>query len=371
MSSGHKTMTAFLTTICGLILVITDLLMGWPEWLWPVLAALLLTGSVLTSKATARPRSPIPLEYTLEPDLPIPPQQRQEQRVTSVALPSAVEDYDFLFSAVVRWVPLETPPCAPHINPGGLAIEAVLLRAREVTAGEPPNRSTLVQHQLNGVLGAMVPDPSGRVLAMAENVALGLSEVDLDRLSKLAGVRKDEDVWEHERNYERNRRAYLSDDVLQNTGSAVVWWLAKNDEHIESAVERIGLLAQLSAAAHNHEVPLPFRHLAPSATPPPSPQNGDQVQSQAYPTAHANGFQDTHAGLKIGTAAHEALDGLMGWLGLSPDDPEFPLLADRLARVIAAAGKDEKADEIRQLFDVPATGTADTEKSPEQEERTD
>ncbi|MDB4898026.1 MAG: hypothetical protein JWN15_4288 [Firmicutes bacterium] len=199
MSSGHKTLTAFLTIICGLILVITGLLMGWPRWLWPVLAALLLTGSVLVSKATARPRSPIPLEYTLEPDLPIPPPQRQEQRVTNVALPSSVDDYAFLLTAIVRWAPLETPAGAPHINPGGLAVEAVLLRAREVTAGEPPNRSTLVQHQLNGVLGTMLPDPSGRVLATAENVTLGLSDVDLERLSKLANVRKDEDVWEHER----------------------------------------------------------------------------------------------------------------------------------------------------------------------------
>ncbi|MDB4898027.1 MAG: hypothetical protein JWN15_4289 [Firmicutes bacterium] len=148
----------------------------------------------------------------------------------------------------------------------------------------------------------------------------------------------------------------------------MVWWLAKNDEHIESAVERIGLLAQLSAAAHNHEVPPPFRHLVPSATPPPSPENADSPQSHLHRTLHANGFQDTDAVLKNGTAAQEALDGLMRWLGLGPDAPEIPLLADRLARVIKAAGKDKEADEIRQRFDVPASGTADTEKSPEQEE---
>jgi hypothetical protein len=56
-------------------------------------------------------------------------------------------------------------------------------------------------------------------------------------------------IWEHQRKYEQNKRAYLGRDVLKDPGSAVVWWLARNDDHVEKTVQAIGLLAQLSSAA--------------------------------------------------------------------------------------------------------------------------
>ncbi|MGH3870444.1 MAG: hypothetical protein ACRDSR_02850 [Pseudonocardiaceae bacterium] len=53
---------------------------------------------------------------------------------------------------------------------------------------------------------------------------------------------------EHEHDHERRKRDYLRDDVLQNTGSAITWWLARKDNDVEDTVRLIGALAQLSAA---------------------------------------------------------------------------------------------------------------------------
>lgn len=47
----------------------------------------------------------------------------------------------------------------------------------------------------------------------------------------------------------------------QSAGSAVVWWLARHENKIEKAVDMIGPLAQIAAAANDEEVPELFRHL--------------------------------------------------------------------------------------------------------------
>ncbi|TMU89932.1 SdpI family protein [Streptomyces sp. DASNCL29] len=350
MSSGHKTMTGFLTVICGLILAIVGLLMSWPLWVWTIIAVVLLTGSTLTARAIGPSGAPIPPDRMLEPDLPIPEPERWERLVSEVALPSAVPDYDFLFSATIRWCPGDSRADAPYINPGALAVDAVLDRARRITAAQPPHRSSLTQHQLNGALGTMVPDPSGRVKALAEDVTLRLSEADIERLHKLSTVRKDEEVWEHERNYERNKRAYLGEDVFKDTGSAVVWWMAKNDDHVEKAVNLIGPLAQLSSAANNTEIPERFRHLV-SGFPPerererpdsrPSPD--DLFYDAPFLTARA--FDEA--------SVTDLMERAMDLLGLEEDSDGRAMLGRRIADALRAQGHADIAEEVRRRFDEP------------------
>ncbi|WP_326602226.1 hypothetical protein [Streptomyces sp. NBC_01800] len=71
--------------------------------------------------------------------------------------------------------------------------------------------------------------------AMTEDVRPTLHQHDQERLDGLAGVRKDQAVWEHQRKHEQSTHKYLGEDVLKDTGSAVVWWLAKNDEQVDNA----------------------------------------------------------------------------------------------------------------------------------------
>ncbi|QIQ05782.1 hypothetical protein [Streptomyces liangshanensis] len=356
-------MTAFLTIILGLLVVIVGLVVAWPWWVWPASLVLLLLFGAVTQKVLTREPDGFPLEYSLEPDFPTPVVHRQEHRVTYVALPSSVPDYDFSFSATVRWVLLDAPDDAPHINPGGLAVDAVLRRAREVTVRQPPTRSALVQHQLDGCLGIMEADPTGRVLAMAQDVTLNLPDPDRERLTKLSNVRKDEDLWEHERNYERNKRAYLGEDVLKDPGSAVVWWLAKNDDQVEGTVDRIGLLASLSAAANNGPVHPEFQHLV---DPPTVGPGGDE------PLTSVGGLADPfEAGSADGPGpaeplGPESLDGLLEWLGFDESDPDLLLFAVRLAELVEAHEKPEAAEAIRQHFEPAEPDEPDQPDKPDQ-----
>ncbi|MEU8763900.1 hypothetical protein [Streptomyces sp. NPDC048659] len=323
MSSGHKTMTAFLTLIGALVIVITGLCTHWPWWAWPAAfgALLAVAGGALVGVRRRRPL--IPREFVLEPDLPIPPVERWEKVVRDVALPSLSPDYDFLVTALVRWVPVDVPHGSPEVSSAGLAVDAVLSRARVITAEQPPQRASLVQHQLSGELATMLPDPSGRVLAMAENLVVTLSDADRERLEKLAGVRKDEAVWEHERKWEQSKRAYLGKDVLTSTGSAVVWWLAKNNDRVDKAVADIGLLARLTAVANDEPVPERLQGFL-----------ADTDRRDETPQAARAAEPPTDGG------AAESFSAVLAKLvdDLDEDDPRWLLFARRVADDAMAAG---------------------------------
>lgn len=111
---------------------------------------------------------------------------------TDVALPSAVNDYDFQFSATVHWRPT-VGATVRHANPSGLAVDAILARAQEITKDEHPSRADVVTHQLAAVLGLAERDSTGAVKAWAEQIQLVLPEVDQVRLRKCSDLRK---AWE-------------------------------------------------------------------------------------------------------------------------------------------------------------------------------
>ncbi|WP_042422887.1 hypothetical protein [Streptacidiphilus anmyonensis] len=349
MTSGCKTVITFVTVICGLLFAVVDLESQWPLWSWLTLVALAVVTPVASSAVAGRRRNPVPLE--LIPHLPVAPVERRDQRVTQVSLPSAWEDYDFRFAATVRWCPTGKTAEEPVINPAGVAVDAILARASAITEKRDPARASLVQHELNGALGRMQEDPTGYLDVMAESVTLALAERDQERLDKLASVRKDKAVWEHERKYEQSRREYLGEDVLKDTGSAVVWWLARNDDHIEKTVSDIGLLTQLSSAARNSEVPTQFRHLVPSlaaaapATTSAGPEAGTMGQARSEEPQPPSG------------ADH--FEALLVTEGIPNDDPARGLLVGRVADAFAAHGRPEIAAELRRRFDNPQSEPCD------------
>ncbi|WP_326809157.1 MULTISPECIES: hypothetical protein [unclassified Streptomyces] len=371
MSSGRRTVTVFLAVISGLVLGILSLVQRWPLWIWPASLAALAGAAWLLGKALAPRPDPFAREYAPEPDLPIPPPERRAQDVQEVAVASSLPDYDFLFSATVRWCPLPAPSHAPVVSPAGLAVSAVLERAEALTKKLPPHRSSLAQHQLNGALGTMLSDPTGRVEVMAENVALTLAEADSQRLTRLSTVRKEEAVWEHERKHECDKRAYLGEDVLKNTGSAVVWWLARNEDQIKRAVDDIGVLAQLSSAANNDDVPERFQHMVPFPVPQPDPE------PEPVPAGHfGNGFFDgapgnnghatasTSTSASTSASAHDEpapppsaadlFNDLLTHVGVPSEDGRTAVLARNFGEALHAMGEAEAAQEILDRFDFPA-----------------
>ncbi|MFK0295954.1 hypothetical protein ACIQU6_36535 [Streptomyces sp. NPDC090442] len=246
-----------------LLLVLLGGLMQWPLWLCILLPTLVAGVTLFLLK---RPVDSVGQPQQGTPPPPPPPgdEPYQWMYLDSVQVASAVADYSFHLSATVWWRMTAHHHGFLHANPAGLANAAILQRARAFVASAHPGESDWGEHQLAAMLGAPAQDDSGLVLAYATDVRLSLAEADRERLAEQASLRKTVEAWEHSRQYERNKRAYIGGEVLKSPGSAVVWWLARHDEEVERAVEMIGPLACLSAAANDLELPDSFRHLVSS-----------------------------------------------------------------------------------------------------------
>ncbi|MER5688813.1 hypothetical protein [Streptomyces sp. NPDC002205] len=342
MTTGRKTTTIFLTILCGLVLTIFGLTEQWPTWAWPPLAVILVAAQTMAFKIAGLHRGSVPVAF--EEHLTAAPIERTEHHVSRVALPSRWADYDFLISATVRWYALDASRPGRLLNPAGLAVESVLDRARVVTEQREPGRVSLVQHELSGALSSLLPDSTGQLQAMAEDVRLTLHEHDQERLDSLAGVRKDQAVWEHQRKYEQSKRKYLGEDVLKDTGSAVVWWLAKNDEQVERTVEDLGMLARLTSAANDTDVPERLRDLIPQPREEQDGKEPSEWQAAAFERAP--------------TAADHLADALNA-LSLEDGDTQRRLLAKQIADAIRDQEQHETADDLVRRFDPSAAFTPD------------
>ncbi|WP_236568047.1 MULTISPECIES: hypothetical protein [unclassified Nocardiopsis] len=111
-------------------------------------------------------------------------------RVRPVALPSAVGDYDLVFSAVVHW------RWEGHVdlrlrNPVAPAVLAVVTRASELARGVDPADHGRAECELAARLAVETAVTGAGVVAWAEEVALRLPEEDTERLRRMAGIRKD------------------------------------------------------------------------------------------------------------------------------------------------------------------------------------
>ncbi|HVV20749.1 MAG TPA: hypothetical protein VHF06_15045 [Pseudonocardiaceae bacterium] len=337
MTAEDRTLLVVLTIAAIGLPVWLGRLLHWPVWVQGVVIVLLLLTPFAVYRrvrhrielgATRRPVYPVPLDP--EPVEPAHPQFEREI-VMSTGLASAVPEYEFLFSATVLWRPTSDIQVHQHANPAALAVAAIIERAEAVTAQEPPHRYTVALHRLNGVLGTVLTDRTGAVEAWAGQVQLTLNDGDLERLQKLADIRKDEQVWEYERLREQNRRSYYGNDVFKDPGSALVWWLShtEDDVDVQGAVELIGALAQLSAAANNKTVP----ELLPALL---SLESGERPP--AIPTAPPDAL----------TAVRDLLASLDLEIG------QQALFVRRLVRAAEVAGRPDIAADIEAMFEPSA-----------------
>ncbi|MFB9622032.1 hypothetical protein [Nonomuraea helvata] len=331
MSSGRNTVTIYAFAVGGILLA--GLIAFAPRGIWLTAVGIALVAlTVLLFRLWGQRGRHGPVEpSTLYVPPPPPPIEPREQRVEQVPLPSQEEDYDFLFSATVLWSPLKQSWDNTLVNPAALAVDAILRRARDITERREPGRAALVAHELGGVLGTMRDDATGYVQAMAESVQVTLSTQDQERLDKLAMVRKDRVVWEHDRKYEQSKREYLGEDVLKDTGSAVVWWLVKNDDHVEKTVNDIGLLATLSSAANNKEMPEPATYTS---------------------------LPFGHYGEKPSTNGASPADCLAAFLRTLDLQEQRDLFIHQIAMLVSKYGRADVADEILLRFGLADPGAA-------------
>ncbi|MGQ0840262.1 hypothetical protein [Actinokineospora sp.] len=238
----------------GLPLVVGGVL-GWPTWATVVVFVLSVAAGALAVKQIlfVREQRQLRSEAVRENRKPAPPRPpHDEHEVPAIPVDSAEPYYRFILSCTVCWT--SDAAAARHGNPRGLAVHAILERARQITVTGSPTDSPVVQARLAAELGTMLPDRSGSIVAWAEGVALSVPEEDARRLARLAELRKEKQVLHHERDLEQTARTYLADDVLTDPGSAVVWWLARHPEQVREAAALLPTFARLSAAVTDTEI---------------------------------------------------------------------------------------------------------------------
>lgn len=264
----------------GAIIVLTvAVALDWSGWL--VGAAILAAAATLVDiPAVAHRLRDLPrtgplrddvAEPMRHPEPTLPPQMRCQ--LPAVGLPTAIPAFTVIFSATVHWRELNDTGSVSYLDAPALARHAVLQRAARLTSTESPEEVEFVKHRLAADLGLPMRDETSSLEAWASDISLTLPAGDTERLRVIAEARKDDEVWEQERRYERSRRQYLGDDVLKSPGSAVVWWLARDtrdSSQLTEAVALIGALAQLSSAANDIPVPPLYQpHLGNGAHPDP------------------------------------------------------------------------------------------------------
>ncbi|WP_198659021.1 hypothetical protein [Nocardiopsis sp. FIRDI 009] len=111
-------------------------------------------------------------------------------RVRTVALPSAAEDHRFDFSAVVHW------RWDGHVDlrlrhPAGSAVHAVVTRAAELAREVDPVDHGLAECELGALLAVERAVTGAGIVVWAEDVRLRLPDEDVERLCRMAALRKD------------------------------------------------------------------------------------------------------------------------------------------------------------------------------------
>lgn len=321
-----------------------------PGWLGVLLTGCLIpiVGLVIRFRGPEQPLPPLPpphVEY-VPTQAPPPP----TVQIQGAPLPSADPDYRFLLSCMACWRIRGNGTTPPIENPEELARLTVIARASQLTTAEQPGNYDLIRHKLDGTLTVPLPDRSGTIEIWAHSVWLTLPDGDLQRQHELAAIRKDEQVWEHKRNHERNLRAYLLKEALPDTGSAVAWWLSKNPEQVRETVGLIGTLAQLSAAANNREVDPVFQPLV----------NGTARADGNGTPSRPPDVGELFAGLNGNTAAGDTADAtartahsFVDLLFAVDAEAERTRFADQLAKLVKSYGHGDLAERIRTDFDAP------------------
>lgn len=351
-------------------------LLGWAnDWrYWPTPLAAPI--ALLVVMAVLRPRQAGGIEAPAE--MPTPTQHFRDvlDRDTSVAnvpVPSASVNYMFLLSATVHWRPSPTAPSGINsASPGTLACNTIIERATEQTAVEDPAAFIQAQHRLAAVLANVQDDSSESLKVWATDVTLSMRPDDLDRLRRLDELNKQKELWEQKLAIEREASAYFSEEVFKDPGSAVAWWMAKHHERtheeIERAVDLIGPLAQLAAAANNEELPEAFRRFVdplPASAGPTGPEidSSDARGGEEYSADHASWEDDPERPFEPQT--EDPVSGFLDRLGFAPESTERMRFARQLAEHCEQAGKHDVAARIREACNLRDFSTvAATEPTP-------
>ncbi|WP_283133109.1 hypothetical protein [Rhizohabitans arisaemae] len=330
MSADRKLVAVFFALVGGALLVGLAIFAPWQVSV-VLIAVLLLVLLAVRAIRGVRRRSHYPHPGRSGRYVPVMSRDRQARPIVRALLPSSEPDYQFLFSAKVLWRPFEDAVDESLVNPGALAAEAVVERARRLAEKRAPEDFSYVQHELSGVLGTMEPDETRTVLAMAESVELVLSAADRQRLEELATLRKTRALQEHLQQNEQFRQEYLSSTAFKDFPGLVRWQFARNDENLARTAQEIGLLVKLSAATGT-EIPEHLHRFA-------------RVEFDENP---ADGPSRRFNG--DGASAIDHLDAYLVAVDIPESDPLHELVIHQMAASFASNGRPKQAEDLRHRW---------------------
>lgn len=354
MNRPDYKLLSLLTVLAVLAPTVIGLSLGWPWWAWLIIMILLISTIVMSDRQIRHRREQERLRRQYEehrPSARIGEPATVRYALGSTPLASTKADYDFIFSCTMNWRPTQHDSAAPYGDPRAIASDHIIGRAAAAASAESPTDRVFAQHRLAAALSYPEPDPSGRLLVWADDVVLAVPDADANRLRQLADLRKQEELWEQNRAFERNVRTYLGTEVLKDTGSAVVWWLAKNSDQVKETAQLIGTMAELSAAANNTEVHELFRHLVPSEhlePRQPAPSSPRIVDGLAFE-------QGTN-----GSAAAHIHDFLPGF------DDNSAMFGHQLADLLARHNEHSRADRVRNAYTAAEPGPTTMNGTPDE-----
>jgi hypothetical protein len=323
-------------------------LISWPSWLVVLVSVILLVGLGLWRGPAANDSSVSAIQVGMESDAPsgtptsplaAEPVPSQSRKISGIRLPSASSDYQFEFEATVCWS--ERSAIGRHADPGSIAVDAVLTKARSLSAFQAPTDETWAAARLAALLGEPGTDENGQIQAWATHVRLALPSEDRQYLLSLTQISRREQATRLERRLELETRAYLKDDVFATIGSAASWWLARNPDQVEKCVGLLGDLRQLSNAA-NDRMSIDEELESISGQRPPEYDGPVNFPSVDSPPSEPPPVFD--------------FDGAVAKLLEGHDDSERSLMADSLATLEARFNRHDRAQRIRELHDVEPIG---------------
>ncbi|MBC6448213.1 hypothetical protein [Actinokineospora xionganensis] len=218
-----------------------------PRWLMVILLVLSLAAGAMGVRQVMfhREQAAILADVARSHPKPVVEQAPEEHHVPAIPIDSAEPYYRFVLSCKVCWTGGED---GEHGNPRGLAVHAILERARQITVTCSPADAEAALPRLAAELGAKLPDRSGQIVAWAHEVGLAVPESDAARIARLAELRKEKQVLHQERELEQSTRAYLAENVFTDPGTAAVWWLARHPEQVREAAALLPTFAELTTA---------------------------------------------------------------------------------------------------------------------------
>jgi hypothetical protein len=228
-------------------LVFIAVMSGWLAPGWTALGIIAVATMIFAGWTGLREESGRAAEgpRPASPAVPPPPPPFERLPLKDVPLPSAEPAFPFLLSATVCWYQNAGGDPRQRV-PATVAANAILRRAERLAAGVSPADWQSLAFRLAMELGIAQSDPTATVTAWAAWTTLGLSDADTECLGRVATADKREWVRAHERALGRQHREYLAEDVFASTGSAAVWWLARDDSRVAETVGLMDAFGRLS-----------------------------------------------------------------------------------------------------------------------------